>query len=259
MLNSFKNKGYDTTIAINVDVLQLEQEDFIDNLMNYIEHYKINRNSLELEITESSTMQNINDLRNRILKLKSLGFKIYLDDFGTGYSSLSYLQSMPIDTVKIDKSFVDTLFLNENLTPLVIKTSHILNKTTVAEGVESLEQVRKLSLENVDYFQGYIFDKPLDYEDVLDVLSHRFYEDIYFEIFGVTYNYLETANEIYRELKSQSDSSLSDKVTIITNNDEHLKEVFEYIVNLTPANTPVHLLTKYSAMLEDLTFITFIN
>jgi EAL domain-containing protein (putative c-di-GMP-specific phosphodiesterase class I) len=133
--------------------------------------------SLELEITESSMMDNMDEAIRDIEKLRALGVKISIDDFGTGYSSLSYLKMLPVDSVKIDRSFIRDL--NESsqgaisLVRAIITLAHDLNLKVVAEGVEKEEQVRILTHLNCDLIQGFLFYKPLNAAIVGEILEEN--------------------------------------------------------------------------------------
>ena len=142
----------------------------MDNLKNLLEEYKIDPSKLEIEITETLSMQDIGYTVTVLEEVKSLGFKIALDDFGTGYSSLNYLKKLPFDTLKIDQSFVRDLE-NDNddltITKMIVQIAKVLNKTPVAEGVENeviLKIVRDLGCELV---QGYYYAKPLNEEEFI--------------------------------------------------------------------------------------------
>ena len=127
----------------------------------------INHN-IELEITESATVNDNIDIFEIIRDIKKQGFLISIDDFGTGYSSLSMLQSLNIDTIKIDKSFVDVIDIqkpNKNIIQDIIFLAHKLGLKTVAEGVENKAQLDYLKGLNCDFIQGYYFSKPLEKED----------------------------------------------------------------------------------------------
>ena len=122
---------------------------------------------LELELTESILMQNVDDALMTLKSLKELGVCISVDDFGTGYSSLNYLKQLPIDILKIDRSFVDGLPHGEQdaqIARAIIAMAHSLNLSVIAEGVENEEQLKFLRDHECDEVQGYLFDKPLSPE-----------------------------------------------------------------------------------------------
>jgi diguanylate cyclase (GGDEF)-like protein/PAS domain S-box-containing protein len=159
-------------IAVNVSAVQLKSKDFYPNIVALIEKYKIPFNHLELEITESVLMDDI-DLSITIFnKLKLLGIKISIDDFGTGYSSFSYLIKLPIDKIKIDQSFVSDLPHNKNSSTIVktiISMSDELGIKVVAEGIEKQEQYDFLLDKGCQYFQGYHLYRPMRYNEIINL------------------------------------------------------------------------------------------
>jgi EAL domain-containing protein (putative c-di-GMP-specific phosphodiesterase class I) len=129
---------------------------------------------LELEITESTLVSSIMDATMLLSNLQQIGVKVSLDDFGTGYSSLNYLTSLPINTLKIDKSFIDNICLNDKdsfIAQSIIQLAHRLNIKVVAEGVEQESQLELLKMQHCDIIQGYIFSAPLHPEDLAEVVS----------------------------------------------------------------------------------------
>lgn len=153
-----------TRISINVSSVQLEDKNLLASVQKLIDRTSINPACLELEITETSMMTNTDNARDLLIDLKELGLHLSIDDFGTGYSSLSYLSQLPIDTIKIDRSFISTMLShaqNESLVRNIIAIAKDLNKETVAEGVETEEQLNKLKSLGCDVIQGYFFSKPL--------------------------------------------------------------------------------------------------
>ena len=156
-------------LAVNISANEFRQKDFVLNLKKLLEKYRIDPSKLEIEITETLSMQDINYTVTVLEEIKSLGFKIALDDFGTGYSSLNYLKKIPFDTLKIDQSFVKDLATDHDdliITKMIIQIAGVLNKRIVAEGVENetlLKIVKKLGCELV---QGYYFAKPLSENDL---------------------------------------------------------------------------------------------
>ncbi|MCR5830646.1 MAG: bifunctional diguanylate cyclase/phosphodiesterase [Lachnospiraceae bacterium] len=164
-LSDWRNKYHIPMIlSINISALSLEKENFVDNISHLISLYGINTDTVELEITESVFINNFEDVIDKIKTLRGLGMRISLDDFGTGFSSLSYLKQLPIDTLKIDKSFIETAVKDESSSIIyesVIQMSQKLGFETVAEGVETREQFNYLREKNIDIIQGYLLGKPI--------------------------------------------------------------------------------------------------
>jgi diguanylate cyclase (GGDEF)-like protein len=150
-------------IAVNVSPLQLRQKGFVATVLRAIERSGALPHALELEITESLLMQDIEGTICKLKELRNAGVNIVIDDFGTGYSSLSYLARLPIDALKIDRSFVATMANDADsmtIVSAVISLAHSLKKKVIAEGVESFEQARLLRLLNCDQLQGYLIGRP---------------------------------------------------------------------------------------------------
>tara|TARA_B100001059_G_C17832481_1_gene585631 strand:- start:489 stop:2570 length:2082 start_codon:yes stop_codon:yes gene_type:complete len=152
------------TLSINVSAIQLGNSDFVSNISKGLKEAGINADCIELELTESMLMENLEDAMAKLNEIRSLGIHTSIDDFGTGYSSLSYLQKLPIDIIKIDKSFVDKLCSSETnvwILKSIISLATGLNLKTVAEGVETEEQKAILKELGCDILQGYLFSKPI--------------------------------------------------------------------------------------------------
>ncbi|MDE7016268.1 MAG: bifunctional diguanylate cyclase/phosphodiesterase, partial [Lachnospiraceae bacterium] len=138
-----KKYHYPLLISLNVSAIQYKQPDFIDQVIQILDTYEVSPKEIELEITESILIDDFKDITEKLVILRNLGIRISLDDFGTGYSSLSYLKGLPIDTLKIDKSFIDTLITDENtriITESIIFMVKKLGFETIAEGVETKAQ-----------------------------------------------------------------------------------------------------------------------
>lgn len=166
--------GYDDIyISVNVSIHQLQQEDFIEKVSHILQETELDPKFLRLEITESVYMQHIDKILNTLMQLKHMGLTLSLDDFGTGYSSLNYLNRLPINTLKIDKSFIQNMDSKKDyaiLTKAIIKMAHSLNLDVVAEGVETDEELNLLKEHKCDKIQGYLFSKPIPPEAVDDIL-----------------------------------------------------------------------------------------
>ncbi|WP_282019331.1 putative bifunctional diguanylate cyclase/phosphodiesterase [Planomicrobium okeanokoites] len=163
----WQDAGYPPlNISVNVSVLQFKHGKFLETVERVLDKTGLDTRYLELEITES-IMQNIKESKKILVSLQQMGIKISIDDFGTGYSSLNVLQKLPIDTLKIDKSFVDELDIDE-LNPMVkaiIDLGLNLDMTLVAEGIESENQMNVLIEHGCTIGQGYLFSKPVAPED----------------------------------------------------------------------------------------------
>ncbi|CAG9607292.1 sensor domain-containing protein [Pseudoneobacillus rhizosphaerae] len=155
-------------VAVNISVRQLQDDDFVSAVGNILKETGLDSKYLELEITES-VMYNIERSTVILNELKKLGVKISIDDFGTGYSSLSYLKHLPIDKIKIDKSFVDDIINHSNqgaIVKTIIDMGHNLNYTVIAEGIETDVQVNFLKKHSCRIGQGYFYSRPLPVEEV---------------------------------------------------------------------------------------------
>src|SRR6185295_19173951 len=153
-------------IAVNVSAIQLRQRSFVDDVRAALGAAD---NGVDLEITESLLMEDIEESIRKLSALREAGANIALDDFGTGYSSLAYMSRLPIDTVKIDRSFVHKMTDSANATSIVstiISLAQALRHKVVAEGVETEEQAQLLRLLRCDQMQGYLFSRPVDKDKV---------------------------------------------------------------------------------------------
>lgn len=160
-------------IAVNVSAFQLNQPDFVERVKDALQ-YKEQLPPIDLEITESLIMDNVESNINKLRELSNLGIKIAIDDFGTGYSSLSYLSRLPADYLKIDQSFVASM--NEDpkamtLVSTIISLAHSLDMKVIAEGVETEEQAKILRLLRCDQAQGFLISKPLPQADFARLLQ----------------------------------------------------------------------------------------
>ena len=160
------------SISVNLSPLQLEQfgnQDKCYLVSQILQKTGLNPKFLSLEITEGTVIGNMEEVIPLLEKLKELGLKLSMDDFGTGYSSLSYLHRLPVDTLKIDRSFVDKMILGGNHLEMVntmIILAEKIKMRVIAEGIETMEQVTMLEELNCAYGQGYLFSKPINREGV---------------------------------------------------------------------------------------------
>ncbi|KAJ51167.1 diguanylate cyclase (GGDEF)-like protein/PAS domain S-box-containing protein [Clostridium tetanomorphum] len=168
-------KGYKPFImAINLSTVQIQHKDFGKVVRKIIEESKVDTKYLEFEITETILMESLDCSMELLKEFRDLEIKVALDDFGTGYSSFNYLKSLPISTIKIDKSFIDNINFNSNdkdITHGIIKLAHRINMDVIAEGVEKEDQVWLLQDMKCDRIQGYYFSKPLALQDAENLLT----------------------------------------------------------------------------------------
>jgi len=173
----WQNKGVSPIrLSINVSMIQFRRKNFVRMLSKIIEETGVNPTNLELELTESIIMHDIDYTSSVLDELKSLGIGLSIDDFGTGYSSLNYLKHLPLDRLKIDQSFIGALTTSPNdyaICKAIIVMAHSLDLKVVAEGVENDRQLAFLHTLHCDEAQGYLFSKPLPEEKLLPLMLTR--------------------------------------------------------------------------------------
>ena len=163
-------------LSVNISAVQYKRDDFVDKLLEVINKYHMKPEELELEITESVFIENYDLIIKKLRLLREYGIKISMDDFGTGYSSLSYLMNLPIDTLKIDKSFVDSVLEDDNSAIIMESIMNMVKKMgleTVAEGVETVEQLEYLKSIGCDNIQGFLLGKPQPDESIRELISEQ--------------------------------------------------------------------------------------
>jgi len=151
-------------ISVNISSKQFQCHHLAESIQQILQETGIPPQQLELEITESSLMQNIDDAQKTLQKIKAMGVSVAIDDFGTGYSSLAYLKTFPIDTLKIDQMFIRNICTdsaNAAIANTIINLAHNLNLNVIAEGVDSEEKLQYLQTQGCHQFQGFYFSKPL--------------------------------------------------------------------------------------------------
>ena len=160
------------TLSINLSRIQIYHPELILQIDRLLESLNLAGKDLKLEITESTLMENTSAVTKVLEQLKERDIKLCLDDFGTGYSSLSYLRYLPVDTVKIDRSFIGTKINSKDydIVKIIVDLAHSLGLDVVAEGIETQEQLNVLKSLGCEYGQGYLFAYPLRSEDVLKVM-----------------------------------------------------------------------------------------
>ncbi|AJH63207.1 Sensory box/GGDEF [Bacillus cereus 95/8201] len=171
-IREWLNKGYEVVpIAVNISARHFRSITLIEMITRALHKYNVSAHLLAIEVTEGALIHK--DISKRVLlQLKEQNLKIHLDDFGTGYSSLSYLKTYPIDILKIDRSFMEGIHVDErdtNITAAIIHLAHTLELDVIAEGVEKAEQIQFLKEKNVKFVQGYYYSRPLSKYDVENV------------------------------------------------------------------------------------------
>lgn len=165
-------------VAINVSAKQLHQIDFAHELLDYLKIRAIDPCYLKVELTESAVMDNVEIASRQLHTLKEGGVHIALDDFGTGYSSFAYLAQLPISTLKIDKSFIDTVCeidSHSHIVKAISNLAHVLGMSVTAEGVETERQFNFLVENHIDTLQGYFLSKPITKEEILYNITTPFF------------------------------------------------------------------------------------
>jgi len=154
---------------VNISARQLSQDGFLERIADCLREYDVPAEALYLELTESSIMDDAHKAVEKLNRIKAMGLGLAIDDFGTGYSSLSYLQQFPLNTLKIDRSFVSGASDpagNPEIIRTIVNLARTLGLRVVAEGVETREQLELLRTMGCDAVQGYLFSKPLPAKDV---------------------------------------------------------------------------------------------
>lgn len=173
--SAWKKAGYgDLILSVNLSARQFQQKNIVEMIQNVLNETGMKPECLELEITESTAVKDLDLTIGVLHKLKEMGTRVSLDDFGTGYSSLNYLKQLPINILKIDKSFVRDLPGDSKeavIARALITLAHSLSLTVNAEGVETIEQLNFLKNEGCDMSQGYLFSEPLPPSEVENILK----------------------------------------------------------------------------------------
>jgi EAL domain-containing protein (putative c-di-GMP-specific phosphodiesterase class I) len=174
---AWRAKGYaPPRVAVNVSPAQLRQKDFVASVLEALEGFGDTDVLLDLEITESMVMQDLETTIRSLQTLGGVGVQTYLDDFGTGYSSLAYVARLPVVALKIDRSFVIEMAFSKyarTIVQTVVSLAHSLGLTVVAEGVDDEEQVKTLIACGCDQMQGYLISKPVPPEEIEALLAKR--------------------------------------------------------------------------------------
>ncbi|MCH1626512.1 sensor domain-containing protein [Ferdinandcohnia quinoae] len=174
-MKEWQDDGYPPIrVAVNLSAGQFLQNDLVEKIRNVLTEVSLDPTYLELEITENMVMQDVHKAIDVLQQLKELGVWISIDDFGTGYSSLNYLKDFPVDTLKIDRSFIYDIDKNPSsvaLTKAITTLAHDLKLKVIAEGVENYKQLSMVKQFSCDVVQGYYFSQPLSYDHVVRYLN----------------------------------------------------------------------------------------
>ena len=174
--SAWRRRGHDVQVTVNLSSRSLQRDDLVDLVRGSLDEAGLTAASLVIEITEGAVMTNVDSIVSELLRLRQMGVHISVDDFGTGYSSLSYLKRFPIDSVKIDRSFVAGVPDDESdaaIVSTIISMAHSLKLMAVAEGVESREHLAFLRSRGCDQLQGYFFAKPMPADAFFTMLSAK--------------------------------------------------------------------------------------
>ncbi len=166
-------QGRSLSMAVNVASQQLERADFVSEVLAAVHDSGLSPSQLTLEITESALLHDMHVVVERLRQLRESGIRIAIDDFGTGYSSLAYLRDLPVDSLKVDKSFIDRLTTDRNdaaLAEAILTMSSTMNLSTVAEGVEDEAQAEWLTHAHCRYGQGFLWSRPVPFEEARRLL-----------------------------------------------------------------------------------------
>lgn len=170
-IDQWNQLGYLFKVSINLSAQDIQQEHFIDNLLDTLNHHKVSPSQITLELTERDLAENEDLVAARLSQLKSIGFEVSVDDYGIGQSSLAKLKNLPVDELKIDKTFILTLDQNQQDQDIVSSTislGHKLGLRVVAEGVENKASLELLRLFKCDYAQGYYLSRPVSAEKLIE-------------------------------------------------------------------------------------------
>jgi diguanylate cyclase (GGDEF)-like protein len=164
----WRDAGYPIGMAVNVSARQLDTDELVGDIEDALTASGLDPTALTIEITETTLMRNVEDTTRRLTAIKELGVRIAIDDFGTGYSSLAHLQKFPVDTLKIDRSFISQLAENpegETILHTLVQLGKALSVETLAEGIEQQQELSVLQGERCDSGQGFLYSRPLEVAD----------------------------------------------------------------------------------------------
>ncbi|WGX77339.1 EAL domain-containing protein [Paraclostridium bifermentans] len=172
---NYLNKTLNTNIdlSVNISPLQLEEKDFINDIIEILDETTFDSKSLKLEITESENIEDIIKINDIINNIKKTGIKISIDDFGKGFNSINYIKNYNVDEIKIDKSLVEYSNRNPLFVESLINMIHTTQTTVVAEGVETEKEYLRLKSMECDLVQGYYFYKPMDLNELIESVKKK--------------------------------------------------------------------------------------
>jgi EAL domain-containing protein (putative c-di-GMP-specific phosphodiesterase class I) len=156
-------------LNVNLSTKQCSDPELIHRIIDILKKHELEASSLKLELTESLIVEDTDFIASILQNLRDLGIQVQIDDFGTGYSSLGYLHTLPIETLKVDRTFISQLGQSSNgleIVRTILALAHSLGMQVIAEGVETEEQLQKLKKLNCEYVQGFYFSEPVDSEKV---------------------------------------------------------------------------------------------
>jgi EAL domain-containing protein (putative c-di-GMP-specific phosphodiesterase class I) len=166
---AWRDAGLEIAVAVNLSPRTLQDRELVELVRTYLKRWQADPSWLELEITESAIMADADRALDTLLRLHDMGVRLSIDDFGTGYSSLAYLKNLPVDEIKIDKSFILSMARNEDdafIPQSVIDLGHNLGMQVVAEGVETERILERLAAMGCDQAQGYHLSRPLPPDEI---------------------------------------------------------------------------------------------
>lgn len=172
-----EQEGISLQLSVNISMQQLEMDQFVEKALKIINRHQLPKNTLELEITEHAIMQDMEKAVDALSMLSHQGIRIAIDDFGTGYSSLGYLQNLPINTLKIDRTFVQSIKTTEDnsIIDAIIAMAKGLNLNLIAEGVENQTQINHLKKAGCNLAQGFFYSHPVPEEELLKFIKSNGY------------------------------------------------------------------------------------
>lgn len=175
-IRQWNRQGIHIQISINISAVQLATDNFVENILERIQTYNLNPEEFEIELTENVLVQNMNKAVTNLLHLSDAGIKIAIDDFGTGYSSLSYLDRLPLNTLKLDRSFMRKISdenMEDSIIPAMISVARGLKLDFIAEGVETSAQHQYLDRQGACIAQGFYYSKPLFADQLIDFIDRH--------------------------------------------------------------------------------------